>query len=494
MYRRCRGHPHASRRRALQWRAKQLYRAPQWRAKQLYRAPQWRAKQLFTTLFRSFYLSCLLLGLLLTAIDGVQAARLSQSERSSFVLVLTFRGAVTPVLRQYLDTAIEAAQVEGAEAVILRLDTPGGSVDVTKQIVQDMLASAVPVVVYVAPSAAQAGSAGTFITLAGHVAAMAPGSSIGAASPVGSQGEDIGDTMQAKVINILSADIENLASRRGEKAVEWAVAAVQEAAAATATHALELGVIDFIAEDVPDLLDQMDGFVITVQGEEQTLRTADARFVHRELSLLQEFLNFISNPSVATILLTLGSIGLIAEIYNPGALIPGMTGLISLLLGLYALGQLEANFAGLALIGLALILLVAEAFTPAFGALALGGTVSFIFGSALLFDAPGLAVPWPTIISLGIGMGSFTLFVGGKVLVAQRLQTTTGGEGLIGSLATVRIPFEENGKGTVLIAGELWNAQLRRPPSSEAPALTTAGEQVKVEAREGYTLIVSLQK
>ena len=182
----------------------------------------------------------------------------------------------------------------------------------------------------------------------------------------------------------------------------------------------------------------------------------------RALSPLQEFLNFISNPTVATILLTLGSIGLIAEIYNPGTFIPGMIGLISLLLGLYSLGQLEANFAGLALIGLALILLVAEAFTPAFGALALGGTVAFIFGSALLFDAPGLAVPWPTIISMGVGMGAFALFVGGKAVAAQRLATSTGSEGLIGSTATVRIPFAEDGKGKVLIAGELWNARPAR--------------------------------
>lgn len=447
---------------------------------------------LFTTLFRYFYLSCLLLGMVLTLMDGVQAARPSQSEQAS-VLVLTFRGAVTPVLRQYLTAAITAAQVEDAEAIILQLDTPGGSVEVTKQVVQEMLASPVPVVVYVAPAAAQAGSAGTFITLAGHVAAMAPGSSIGAASPVSGQGEEIGETMQAKVVNILSADIENLASRRGEKAVEWAVAAVQEAAAATADRALELGVIDFIAADVPDLLEQMDGFVITTQGEEQTLHTADVVIVRRELSPLQMFLNFISNPSVATILLTLGSIGLIAEIYNPGTFIPGMTGLISLLLGLYALGQLEANFTGLALIGLAIILLIAEAFTPAFGALALGGTVSFVFGAALLFDAPGLAVPWPTIISLGVGMGAFTLFVGGKALAAQQRQTATGSEGLIGTLATVRIPFDENGKGTVLVAGELWNAQLYTVPASDPPALA-AGDLVNVAAREGYTLIVRPQK
>lgn len=447
---------------------------------------------LFTTFFRYFYLSCLLLGMVLTLMDGVQAARPSQSEQAS-VLVLTFRGAVTPVLRQYLTAAITAAQVEDAEAIILQLDTPGGSVEVTKQVVQEMLASPVPVVVYVAPAAAQAGSAGTFITLAGHVAAMAPGSSIGAASPVSGQGEEIGETMQAKVVNILSADIENLASRRGEKAVEWAVAAVQEAAAATADRALELGVIDFIAADVPDLLEQMDGFVITTQGEEQTLHTADVLIVRRELSPLQMFLNFISNPSVATILLTLGSIGLIAEIYNPGTFIPGMTGLISLLLGLYALGQLEANFTGLALIGLAIILLIAEAFTPAFGALALGGTVSFVFGAALLFDAPGLAVPWPTIISLGVGMGAFTLFVGGKALAAQQRQTATGSEGLIGTLATVRIPFDENGKGTVLVAGELWNAQLYTVPASDPPVLA-AGDLVNVAAREGYTLIVRPQK
>lgn len=447
---------------------------------------------LFTTLFRYFYLSCLLLGMVLTLMDGVQAARPAQAEQAS-VLVLTFRGAVTPVLRQYLTAAITAAQVEDAEAIILQLDTPGGSVEVTKQVVQEMLASPVPVVVYVAPAAAQAGSAGTFITLAGHVAAMAPGSSIGAASPVSGQGEEIGETMQAKVVNILSADIENLASRRGEKAVEWAVAAVQEAAAATADRALELGVIDFIAADVPDLLEQMDGFVITTQGEEQTLHTADVVIVRRELSPLQMFLNFISNPSVATILLTLGSIGLIAEIYNPGTFIPGMTGLISLLLGLYALGQLEANFTGLALIGLAIILLIAEAFTPAFGALALGGTVSFVFGAALLFDAPGLAVPWPTIISLGVGMGAFTLFVGGKALAAQQRQTATGSEGLIGTLATVRVPFDENGKGTVLIAGELWNAQLYTVPASDPPALA-AGDLVNVAAREGYTLIVRPQK
>jgi len=437
--------------------------------------------------FRIFYLSCLVLGLTLPAVGqvGLAVAGGLEQEGSSRLHVLTFRGAVTPVLGQYIVDGIEAAQASGAQAVILQLDTPGGSVEVTKRIVQDMLASPVPIVVYVAPSAAQAGSAGTFITLAGHVAAMAPGSSIGAASPVGGSGEDVGETMEAKVKNILSADIENLASRRGEEAVAWAVAAVQEAAAATADRALELGVIDFIATDVADLAEQMDGFVVTVQGNDVTLETSGALVQRLDLSPLQEFLNFITNPSVATILLTLGSVGLIAEIYNPGTFIPGSIGLISLLLALYALGQLDANFAGLALVGLGILLFVAEAFTPTFGALALGGAASFIFGSALLFDAPGLAVPWGTILSMTAIMGAFTVFAGGKALAAQRRQPTTGREALIGSTATVRNLFDEQGNGAVHTAGETWNAVLA--PGSPSPAV---GDRVKIESRRGYTLVV----
>jgi membrane-bound serine protease (ClpP class) len=449
----------------------------------------------FRTLFRILYLTSLLLGLILPVVGQVGmavAAPTPQRGESPIVYVLTFQGAVTPVLHEYLAQGIEASQASGASAVILQLDTPGGSVEVTKRIIQTMLASPVPIVVYVAPAGAQAGSAGTFVTLAGHAAAMTPGSSIGAASPVGLGGEDVGETMESKVVNILAADIENLAARRGEDAVQWAIAAVEEAAAATAERALELGVIDFVAVDLPNLLEQLNGFQVTVVGQPVTLDTANAMIRSVELSPLQQFLNFITNPSVATILLTLGSIGLIAEIYNPGTFIPGTIGIISLLLGLYALGQLDANFTGVALIILAIILFVAEALTPTFGALATGGIIAFIFGSALLFDAPGLAVPWPTIIALAASMGLFTFFAGGKALAAQRRKPYSGREGMIGKSAEVRKAFDESGHGTVFVAGEHWNALLKSVgPNEPRPAV---GELVEIESIQGYTLVVNPYK
>ena len=225
-------------------------------------------------------LSALLLGLLLGATRANGAGDL--------VYVLTFEGAVTPVLEQYLTNGINTALESNAEAIVLQLDTPGGSVNVTKSITQEMLASPVPIVVYVAPAGAHAGSAGTFVTLAGHVAAMAPNTSIGAASPVNADGGDVGETMQAKIENILSADVENLSTRRGPEAQAWAIAAVREAKAATAEQALELGVIDFIADDVADLLDQLDGFEVLVLDQPRTLETADAVPVPLEMSALAE--------------------------------------------------------------------------------------------------------------------------------------------------------------------------------------------------------------
>lgn len=399
------------------------------------------------------------------------------------VIVLTFSGPVTPVLERYIDTGISRALEQNAAAVVLRLDTPGGSVNVTKNITQGMLASPVPIAVYVAPAGANAGSAGTFVTLAGHVAAMAPDTSIGAASPVSGQGEEIGETMQAKIENILSADIENLADRRGDAATEWAIAAVREARAATAQQALELGVIDFLADSVDDLLTQMDGFVVEINGVARTLETAGAQQVPLELTAIERFLNFISDPTIASLLLSLGILGLLIEIRTPGIGVPGVVGVISLVLAFYALGQLDANFAGIALIGLAAALFVAEAFTPTFGLFAVGGIASFVFGAFLLFNETGYPVPWPAIITLAVLMGAATIWVGAKAMAAQRKPVITGSEALIGQTARVQEAFRAGETGHVFVAGEIWNASLDEGE-------VAAGQQVRITGRSGYTLNV----
>lgn len=428
----------------------------------------------------------LLLTLLLTLCWAARPAAAAPpvQQATSTVYVLTFEGAVTPVLESYLTRAIATGQAMGAEAVILQLDTPGGSVEVTKSIVQQMLASPLPTVVFVAPPGAHAGSAGTFITLAAHIAAMAPGTSIGAAGPVDIDGSDVDETMAAKIKNILSADMENLSARRGDKATEWAIAAVQDAAAATADQALELGVIDLIAADLPDLLQQMDGRSVMVGGESRVLRTANAVSLPVPMTAMQRLLNLLANPTIATLLMSLGMLGLFIEIRTPGFGVPGILGMVSTLMALYGLGLLNANWAGLALIAVALALFVAEAFTPTFGVLSLGGVVAFILGGALLFDTPGLQVPWVTLIILAVALGGFTLFAGVKALAAQRRPAYSGGEGLIGRIATAKAPFHAGETGSVFVHGEWWNAQLT------AGALDS-GEQARVVGRDGLTLIVS---
>ena len=396
---------------------------------------------------------------------------------------LRFEGAVTPVLEQYITRGIRQAAAAERGLVVLALDTPGGSVAVTQSIIQTMLAAPVPMVVYIAPSGARAGSAGTFVTLAAHVAAMAPATSIGAASPVDSSGGDIDETMAAKVTNMLSAEIENLAARRGEEATAWAIAAVQDAAAATADEALALGVIDVIAADLPDLLAQLDGRTVTVDGAPLQLQTSRTTITEIELSLLQRLLNFLTDPTLATILLSLAILGITVEVYTPGFGFPGILGVVCLLLAFFGLGQLDANFTGLALMGVALALFIAEAFTPTFGVLALGGTVAFVLGGVLLLDEPGLPIPWFTLILLALLMGGFALFAGQRGWKAQRQPAKMGSEALIGQTVTAKSALAAGQTGNVFIQGEWWNARLLRGEIA-------AGQTVRVVGRQGLTLLV----
>lgn len=435
---------------------------------------------------RILSLFCLLAGLLLsTTASLVASSNFGHSaQENQTVYVLTYEGAVTPVLERLIEDTIEKAIAAEAEAMVIQLDTPGGRVDITKTITQKMRLSSVPIIVYVSPLGAHAGSAGTFITLAGHAAAMAPGSSIGAASPVDGSGGDIGETMQEKVVNILSADIENLASRRGEEATEWAIAAVQEAAAATADQALDMGVIDFIATDLPHLLEQLNGFEVTVNDQPRTLQTGDAFIELIEQDWVQRLLSFLADPTIASLLLSIGSAGLLFEIRSPGFGVPGIVGAICLLLALALLGQMDANMSGLALIALGLALFIAELFTPTFGVLAIGGIAAFIAGSVLLFDAPGVDVPWIPIVSLALLLGFFTIWAGGMGLAAQRKQAITGMEGLIGQRGVVKSGFDTDEEGRVLVSGEWWNAKL-----DEGELMV--GDEVTVVGQDGYTLYVA---
>lgn len=426
-----------------------------------------------------------LFGLLLLA-AGLLVAPVTAQEAGP-VYVMTFDGPVNPVLVSYIERGIAQATQRGAQAIVLRLDTPGGQVDLTQDIVKMMRASPVPVIVYVWPTGAMAGSAGTFITLAGHAAAMTPGSSIGAASPVSGGGEELGETLQKKVTNILAADIENLAARRGEEAIEWARNAVINAEAATAEKALSLNVIDVIATDMDDLLRKLDGFTVEVQGAPRTLELASAPTVDIGMTNVEEFLNTIINaiaiPGIAILLIVLGVQAIIGEFSQPGGYVAGIVGAIALLLGLFALGILNANWVGLAFIGLAFLLFILEVVTPTSGVLTVGGVASFIMGSVVLFRGTGVATPWSTIVVLTVITVFFFSFIVAKVIRAQRRRPASGSESLVGQPAIAR--SELNPRGKVLVQGELWDAELR---NISGPAPIDA--HLVVVGREGFHLFV----
>lgn len=397
------------------------------------------------------------------------------------VKLAEFKGPVTPVLASYIERSIADAEAQAAALLIIELDTPGGSVDITKNITQVMTAARVPVVVWVAPSGAHAGSAGTFITLAAHLAAMAPGSSIGAASPVSNEGQDLNETLKAKATNILVADIKNLAARRGEKAVAWAEKAVSEAAAATADEALDLGVVDIIASDLDDLLRQLDGRTVTVAGKDVTLQVSDAPVEEIPLNPWEGLLNQITNPALAAILLTIGLNAILFELSSPGGYAAGVVGVICILLAFYALGTINANWTGLGFVVLAVILFVLDIKAPTHGALTVGGIVSFVFGLYLLYNTSDIPVPWPSITVSALATGAFFAFVVAKALMIQRRPAVGGMTGMVGQTGVVRRPLEPH--GMVLVDGELWKAESESGP-------LPAGEPVVVTRQDGFVLWV----
>ena len=415
--------------------------------------------------------------LILSMASGASA----QEDGTRRVDVLQIEGPVTPVMISYIERGIVAAEEDGSEALVVLLDTPGGQIDLMSDVVQAILDAQVPVVVYVYPRGAYAASAGTLITLAGHVAAMAPGTTIGAASPVGGQGEDLGETLESKVKEDLKAQARALAGRRGEEAVAWAESAIEEARAATAEEALEMNVIDFVADGVDDLLAQMDGFQVEVDGEEVTLQTADATTRDLPMTFVEQVLHLITNPTIAFILLTIGINAILFELASPGGYAAGVVGAICLLLAFYALGVLPVNYTGLIFIGLAFVLFVVDIKAPTHGVLTAGGIASLVAGALLLFNSPLYRISLSAVVSVAVVTGLFFAFAVAKIVQIQRKPATTGREGLIGHPAQVRRPLDPD--GTVFLRGELWAA-------TSLEGTIDLGEQVIVENAEGFRLFV----
>ena len=426
--------------------------------------------------FKALRVTFYLLALGLSVLAGWPA----QAAQAGHVDLLVVKGAITPIVQQYILRGIQQAQSDGATALVIQLDTPGGSVDVTREIVQRMVAAGVPLVVYVAPAGAHAASAGTFITLAAHVAAMAPSTSVGAASPVAG-GAELSETEKAKAIAILEADMKGLAARRGEKAAEWAAQAVREAKAATEEEALKLGVIDLVATDMSDLLAKLDGRQVQVAGKALTLHTAGAPITTLPMTPIEQLLHTITDPNIAFILMTLGINGLLFELSSPGTYLPGIVGGICLLLALYALGVLSVNYAGLLLIGLAFVLFIIDIKAPTHGVLTAGGIVSFILGSLILFNSSYMRVSVGLVVGVALVTGGFFAFVVAKALAAQRRQPTTGSEALLGEMATARTRLDPD--GMVFLKGELWQATSESGPIE-------AGRPVIVTRRRGFRLWV----
>ena len=376
--------------------------------------------------------------------------------------LVTVDGAITPPTAQYVTRAIAGAESDGASAVVIALDTPGGLMSSMDAIVDAILASRVPVVVYVSPPGGRAASAGVFVTEAAHVAAMAPTTRIGSASPVmlGPDGQPSGGdpTMNAKITNDAVSQITNLARLRGRNE-QWAEQAVRSAANLTADEAVRQHVVDLAAPDLATLLKQIDGRTVTTAAGPVTLHTAGATVEPVERGFLDHLLQLLSDPTIAYLLVSLGTIALFFELTNPGAIVPGVVGALALLLGLYGLGTLPVNWAGLLLIGLAFALLVADLYVPSFGALTLGGLVSFVLGSYLLLgsDAPsGLRISPIVIWTVSGLLLAFFLALGGLALATRFRKPATGREGLVGTVGTVRQRL--NPDGVVFVAGELWQA------------------------------------
>ncbi len=398
------------------------------------------------------------------------------------VFVAEYQGIVGPISSRYIEKAITRAEEAEAECLVILLDTPGGLDDAMRDIVKAELNAKLPVVVFVYPSGGRAASAGVFITLAAHVAAMAPGTNIGAAHPV-SIGKKMDRVMKEKVTNDAVAYIQSIAKER-ERNERWAERAVRQSVSASSDDALKLGIIDFVAEDIEDLLEKIDGMQVTTKEGTRTLQTDGAAIEEIQLTFREQFLVRITNPNIAYILLTLGMYGLVYEFTHPGAIFPGVAGGVCLILAFLALQTLPVNYAGIALIVMGIIMLFLETRTPTNGPLTIGGIAAMLLGSVMLFDtdAPFLRVSWSVILPVVLFTAAFFLFLVYMTVRAMKAKPTTGKRGLVGEIAEVKSAIAPSKTGSVYVHGEYWDAA--------ADEKIKAGEEVEVMEVKGMRLVV----
>lgn len=431
---------------------------------------------------------------------AVLALAWSTAATGQVAVVLEVTGAIGPASADFVQRGIEYARLHEATLVLLRVDTPGGLDSAMRDIIQDILASPVAVASFVAPGGARAASAGTYILYASHIAAMAPGTNLGAATPVEIGGipdmdrqqkpqdqessPDDGstaDTMAAKRINDAVAYIRSLAQLRGRN-LEWAELAVRESASLSAEDAVRTGVVDILARDNQDLLQQIHGRSVNLSGMNQVLDTRDLQLLTLTPDWRTRLLAVITDPNVAYILMLIGIYGLFFEFANPGFVLPGVAGAISLLLALYAFQILPVNYTGLALLALGLAFMLSEAFVPSFGALGIGGMVAFVAGSILLFDQgdTGYAVSLPLIIALAVVSAGFFLFIVGAAIRSRQRPVVSGAEEMLQSVGEALEDFEQQGR--IQVHGETWLAVSTQP--------VTRGDKLKVTGMDGLVLHV----
>ncbi len=398
------------------------------------------------------------------------------------VWVLEVEGVINPVTSRYVTRSIAEAEAAGAAAVLIEIDTPGGLLDSTREITTAMLNADVPLITYVTPRGARAASAGVFITLSGHVAAMAPDSRMGAATPVSAEGGDIPDDLREKIINDTVVYARSLANARGRNA-DWAEAAVRDAEVIGAEEAVEMEVVDLIAPDRAALLAAIDGETVELRSGARQLETGEWSLVERSPSAIEQLLSVISDPNIALLLLSIGSIGIYLELSAPGSFLPGIAGGIALILGLFGLGTLPINYAGLALLLLGIALMGAEVWVASGGLLGIGGALAFVLGALLLIDdtqAPFLEISRPLLIGITLALVAFVLFAFRAVARTRRRPAFIGGADMVGLVATVRA------SDSIYVEGERWRARLA---DADAGPLVP-GSRVKVVGRDGFDLVV----